>query len=245
MRKLAIMAMFFTGLVSFGCSVDEFTLSQAELDDLVDNFEGAIEAYSELTDFTMNVALGDENIDGYTYDQPSAENGWTGTLSFVGQALPTSTGNMTLTFQVLVDGVPIDPYSENLALDQLATLSVTGAVAYDGVSTAGALLAADGNFSWTGTFEELTNDGTLTLNGVFHIKHNSYDAELVPRDFTFHLDLDTEAISEVSGRVDGSVDIPGFYFDADLRIVGNGLNLDANVDIAGNDFDVSYPISEF
>jgi hypothetical protein len=245
MRKLAILATFVCAMLSMGCSVDELTLSQAEVDDLVENVEGAIQAYSELTDFTLNVALGEEDIEGYDYDVPTAANGWTATLNFTGQALPSGTGTMTLTIQVLADGVPVDPYGDDLDLENLSTLSVTGAVAFNGVSTAGAPIHANGTFTWTGEFDTESSTGAVALTGDFVIGHNDYEADLHPRDFTLLFDLDTSEITEVTGSITGVIDIPNFLFDADVEIVGDGLDLIATVDIVGNTVEIVYPLSEF
>jgi len=242
MRKFAVVAALSCAFMA-ACSVDELVLTEAEIQDLVDNFEAAQTAYTEIAEFTLDVALGEADIDGYTYDAPTADNAWTGTLSFTGDALPSGSGTLVLTFQVIGDTGPVDPFSEDLSDDE--NVSIDGEISFEGVSTAGAPLSANGAFSWTGTFDYDAGAASVTLNADLDIGHNDYTANLVPDDFTIEFDLDTEEASGTTGEVRGSVDIPNFLFDADVFMVGAGLDVETTVDVVGNTVTWLIPLSGF
>jgi hypothetical protein len=228
MRKVAIAAML-CALVA-GCSVDELVLTEFEQQDLADNVVAAIEAYQALGEFALSVALGQEQLDGANYIEPSADNDWTGTYDYVGDQFPGGNGEMTMTFQVVVDGVPVNPYDTDFT--QVDTLTMLVTLSFNGVSAAGAPLSMESDFRLDITAEEGTA-ASVTTNGAFTILHNAYLAVLDTTDFRLDFDAETQAANNATGAISGTIDVPNYAFDADVDITGQGDIVDFSARISG------------
>jgi len=241
MTKMGILGALFCALLA-ACSVDELVLTDAELQDLVDNYGAAQAAYSSLAEFTLNTALGEEDVEGFAYDPPTEANGWIGTSTFTGAALPSGQGDLTLTFRVLGDEGPVDPYTVDLSTQSSILLECQ--VVFQGTSLDGTPLAADAVFTWDVLLDDAAGTASFVLNGEFEISHGAYVAWLHPKDFTFIVDMNTETLT-VGGEVTGIVDIPGYYFDARASVRGMGDVLETRVSIAGQAVQWTTPLSDF
>jgi len=238
-KKLAIAATFCVLIA--GCSVDELILSEGEQQDLADNIVGAIEAYQALADFALTVALGNADLAGSDYTEPSASNDWTGTLVYNGDQFPGGNGSMSMTFQVLADGVLVDPYNFDFSETQSITLDMS--VQFNGTSAKGAPLSLDCNFTMDITPEEGVA-AAVTINGGFLIGHNGYTANLGANNFALEFDAATETLTSITGTLIGTINIPEYAFDADLDIVGQGDRVDFSVAVSGGGINDSVAIED-
>jgi len=208
--------------------LDRTTLSDAELQDVKDNYQGAVRAFNDLEEFAASVANGTVDISGSTYDPPTSENGWVGTLRYQGPDFPGGDGDFVLGFTVLdQNGQPVDPFETDVTGDEVLTMDV--GVDFLGTTAEGAPLELHADFNLVLDQSDPARE-VVTLDGTFSIRHNDYVADLTARTLVFSYDPATGLVQEATGMIDGTIEIPGFAFDADVAIVAHGET--ASVDIA-------------
>jgi hypothetical protein len=229
MFKLVFPALLlsFASCGAFGDVIDRTTLSEAELQEVKDNYDGAMRAFQDLGDFAADVADGTVDISGSTYDPPTAGNGWQGTLRYQGPDFPGGDGDITLRFTALDGtGQPVDPFSTDVADDTIIAMDV--GVDFLGTTTDGAPLAFRADFALDLDRTDPDRE-VVAIDGTFTIRHGEYVAELVATAFSFSWDPLLSLAGDATGRIEGAIDIPGFAFDADVDIVGQGESLQVHV----------------
>jgi hypothetical protein len=229
MQRLVFPALLFVfaSCGAVGDVIDRTTLNEAELQDVKDNYQGAIRAFQDLGDFSADVADGTVDISGSTYDPPTVANGWEGTLRYQGPDFPGGDGDITLRFTALDgSGQPVDPFEPGAVDGTMLTMDV--GVDFVGTTAAGAPLRfrADFTLALDRTNPELE---VVSMDGTFTIRHNDYIAELTATAFTFGWDPVLALAQDASGRIDGTIDIPGFAFDAEATIIAQGEALSVHV----------------
>ncbi|MDH3591082.1 MAG: hypothetical protein OER88_04350 [Planctomycetota bacterium] len=215
---------------------DKVTLSEAELRDVAENYAAALAAFHDLEEFAVDVANGTIDVgDALTFTVPEAANNWTGTLSYLGPDLPGGDGSLTVTFRIVQDGVPVDPFAADLSTTQLLTAEMT--VVFDGFTRNGVPMALDATF--TTSYDRSVAEGKedVATTGTFFIDHGGYVANLSAQAFTIRIDKETSTPESSSGRVTGSIDIPDFAFDADVDIDGRGEVIHIEVDVLDQSID--------
>jgi len=217
MRQFALL----TALCALtGCGVvedivDEVTISSAEMEEIADNIRCAIDAYEDLSDFALQVARGDIEISGQDFTEPTADNDFTSTLIYNGDEFPGGSGEITMTFRVLADGVVVDPVDFDLASADVLQIQIT--MDFNGSNRKGDPTAAESE--------------TVTVNGTFDIQQNGYRARLTASDFAWTTDLASGLPSNATGTVAGPVSIPDFAFDGDLLIEGRDEQVRVKIEV--------------
>lgn len=228
MRKLAIAALL--SLSTAGCGFDELILTESEAQDIADHFSSTVRLYQDMLDLSYRIAIGEESLAGYSYDPPTAANGWVGTVTIAGATLPSGSGDLILHFSVLGDGVPADPYAVDLSsADQV---SFAGQILFTGISDMSEPVEFDSDFTL-----DLTLDGGLQessiLNGNFEVSHGDYFAVLNAEDFTLNFDTAQQAATSAAGLIEGTLDVPNYAFDADFGLRGELDRLIADISLSG------------
>ena len=230
-----------------GCvpGTDELFLTQAEIEALQENFEGALEAQHLMAEFTFAAARGDLDLvndyPGAQYTAPSDANGWTGTLVIDAAAFPFGTGDLTITFQTVADGVPVDPYAEDLT--QATSVQVDADVNFDGISLSGAPLTGAADIALD-TVQNGQQVVTAVLNGTLFVDHGGYDVALDPTDLELTFDVGLHEITNVTGALEGSVDIPDFVLDGNFDVDGLGDSIQIGIDVGATTIDYVIQLSE-
>jgi hypothetical protein len=223
--------------------IDEVTLSQEELEVIADNARGAVNAFADLTEFALQVARGEVEIEGAEWTAPSAENGWQGSLHYIGSEFPGGDGEITVSFTVRADGVPVDP--AELDLETVGVLAVDLDVLFTGVTKEGADLGLDAEFTITA---DSSVEGTeeVVTDGTFVISHNGFVANLVATEFTTLVDTVDNVATSASGTIAGLIDIPEFAFDADVTITGHGDQVQFLIEVLSQTVtDELVPVGDF
>jgi hypothetical protein len=220
---------------AIGDIIDRTTLTDAELQDVKDNYQGAMRAFNDLGDFAMGVADGTIDISTSTYDPPTAENGWQGTLHYQGPDFPGGDGNITLTFTV-TDGnnQPVDPFQTDITNDP--TITAVVGIDFSGTTKEGAPLDLQADFT-LGLDQTDPSRNVVSVDGSFTIRHNDYVAKLKATSFVLSYDPATGVAQEATGVIDGTIDIPNFAFDADVTLKGNGETLAVDVAVLNQTVD--------
>ncbi|MHC4339160.1 MAG: hypothetical protein ACYSX0_02950 [Planctomycetota bacterium] len=213
----------------FADLVDEVTLTEAELQDVRDNYEGAMRAFGDLAEFAASVGDGTVDISTSEYTPPTAENDWLGSLRYLGTDFPGGRGELTLSFTVLDEaGNPVDPFETDLTNDTLITADLD--VTFVGLTTEGAPLDFHGVF--TSKLDRSDPDvHEVETTGAFTIGHNEYVAAFEATAFKVTYDAATDEPQSASGDVTGSIDIPDFAFDADVDIRGLGSDVSILIEV--------------
>ena len=223
--------------------LDRVTLSEAELQDVADNYNGAIAAYHDLESFAAEIASGEVDLSGADFVAPDASNGWTGTLNFVSDAFPGGHGELTATFRVLEGGVPVNPFETDPESGAPLTLDLV--LRFRGVTAQGAPLALDADFTSLYDVSDPVQ-GVITTNGSFRIGHNDYVANLEATGFAVRYVRATGLPESASGRIMGVLDIPDFAFNADIDVEGQGPVVQIDVRVLDQVVDSgTLPISDF
>lgn len=225
--------------------LDKVVLTDAELELVGENYAGALQAYYDLEQFAVDVANGDVDVgDALTFQAPDAANNWTGTISYMGPDLPGGDGELVVTFRVLMDGVAVDPFAEDLTGADVLAAEMT--VEFDGQTKAGVpmTLSADFTTAYDSAFAE--GKVQVTTNGTFDIDHGGYVASLTATDFAFVVDTATALAESASGRVSGVMDIPDYAFDADVNIEGLDDVVHIDVHVLDQEIDqADIPVADF
>jgi hypothetical protein len=240
LRTVAILSCV---LAAVGCSgTDEIFLSPSEAQELEVNFEAALEAQHLFAEHSFEVARGDVDISGYVYDPPTALNNWVGTLSMPGATLPFGTGDGTIVFTAVADGVPVDPYATDITGATLVEIEVFDAQ-FTGTSASGAPLDISAAFDMS-TILNTVDTATTVVDGAFTVVHDGYEVVLDATDVHMDLDLVAEEVTNVTGHVAGTVDIPDFAFDGDFDVDGLGNRVRIGIDVAATTIDYFLDLSE-
>jgi hypothetical protein len=244
MRVLVLTTML---AVAAGCNpvglLDEVFLTPNEADALVEHFEASVDAQQELSEFVFAATRGDldlvndyPNVD---YVPPSDLNGWVGSLTITDGIFSFGTGDLMVDFTVSdALGNPVDPYFEDIR--DAVNLTIDADVAFDGVSTIGSGLTADGDVTIT-TLQNTVDDATALIQGTFNIDHGGYLSDISTNDLELTFDMVTEKVTNVAGSISGNVDIPNFAFDADFDVDGLGDRIQVTLDAAATK--LSYTLS--
>jgi len=221
MRAIAIAALF--SLV--GCAGAELALSSQARQELVQNFQISVDAQHQITEYAFAASRGDLDISGAVYTPPVGS--MPGTLTIPNGTFPFGTGDLTIVFTAMGDGMYVDPYVTDLTT--ATNVTVVADVLFTGISNIGQSLAASADFTAT-TVNNGINDVLATVNGDFGVSHGEYGFDFNANDVQFNLDLAAEKVTNVLGSVTGTVDIPDFFYDADFSVQGLGSSLDIDID---------------
>jgi len=230
MRQFALL----TALCALtGCGVvedivDEVTISSAEMEEIADNIRCAIDAYEDLSDFALQVARGDIEISGQDFTEPTADNDFTSTLIYNGDEFPGGSGEITMTFRVLADGVVVDPVDFDLASADVLQIQIT--MDFNGSNRKGDPMTFVSDFDMDVDTTAAESE-TVTVNGTFDIQQNGYRAQLTASDFAWTTDLASGLPSNATGTVAGPVSIPDFAFDGDLLIEGRDEQVRVKIEV--------------
>ena len=218
-----------------GCSVDEYFLSQDEIDELVENFEAGLEAQQGLAGFVQDTGRGDIDLDDYdnvVYDPPTLANEWQGTLTFQpGEQFPFGTGDLTINFTTSGDAGPVDPFSVDISND--AQVDISAVISFAGQSVQGGALSMLADFDLTAV-QGLQGGDTIVavINGDFEVDHEGYNLDIRTTDLELTIDELTEEITNVIGDANVDVDIPNFKFGANIDVEGLGDQIEIALDVA-------------
>ena len=241
MRKLALALLLSFSCIGCGAAVAAALLSGGDVDDLVDNFEETIETQQQLSQYAMQAARGELDIDGYTYDPPTAANGMTGTLTLDNGQLPFGDGNVQIVFKIDGDGVPVDPYATNLA--SAGELDGDVQIVFVGTSPEGKPLNIDMDVD-VATIANSDTDVTAMLAGNWDIVLDGYRTSFSTGGVEMDIDLLTEEVTRAVGNIDGDIDIPDFPVDGDFDIEGLGDRLAVAVDVGITDIDFDVALGD-
>lgn len=239
----------FAGLLMLvGCGelssvLDSVTLTKSELQTVADNYEGAIVAFKELEYFAVQVAAGDVDLEGAQFTAPTEENGWVGRIQFISDQFPGGDGDLDVTFSLDGPDGPMDPFLVDTTTQSDVTTSIH--ILFTGITGEGANLDLDADFT-------LRLDSTdpeapvAVLNGTFRINHNEHVANLRAEDLAFVEDPASGAATSGSGAIRGTLEIPGYAFDADVDVVVDGDRLSILVEVLDQTIeDADMSIEEF
>jgi len=216
------------GCGQLGEVLDRVTLSEAELAEASDNYAGALAAFKELEAFAVQVSEGDVDLDGAEFTAPTEENGWIGGIAFLSDQFPGGSGELDLTFSVDGPNGPMDPFLVDTTTDPVVTTSIR--VLFTGQSSAGADLNLDAEFTIKADRTDPARE-VITVNGRFRIDHNGYVADLTATELVLAFDVASGAIQSGSGDIRGTMEIPGYTFDADVAITANNDRLHVLVEV--------------
>jgi hypothetical protein len=193
-----------------------------------------MEAQQEMSEFVLLVTRGDVDpsaYGAYTYDPPTAANGWVGTLSYPDGSFPFGDGALDLTFTVIGDAGPANPLLTDLTDD--GQVDIDALVSFAGQTPAGAELLTNADFTMTAW--RIGPDELSTLvDGEFDLAHDGYVTALDAHDLEMDIDLLRQEVTSVTGHVNGRVDIPDFAFDADFDVTGLGDTLRIGINAAAS-----------
>jgi len=215
--------------VPFADLVDQVTLTEAELQDIQDNYQGAMRAFGDLAGFAASVGDGTVDISTSEYTPPTAENDWVGSLRYLGDEFPGGQGELTLSFTALDEtGNPVDPFETDLTNDILITADLE--ISFVGFTSEGAPLDFQGSF--TSRLDRSDPAAyAVEIDGTFTIGHNEYVAAFEATAFEVTYDSATGEAQSASGVVTGSIDIPDFAFDADVDVRGLGSTVSVLIQV--------------
>ena len=240
MRTL-LLGLALVGLI-VGCSIDEYFLSETEIEELVDNFDASVETQQKLSEFVFAAARGELDPGDFIYDEPDADNNWVGTLTATGFSAPWGQGDLAITFTVSGDSGPVDPYDEDLSGH--SQVSLDAVVAFDGTTSLGADVSVDADFSMVTTYNGEVS-AVSVINGEFDVTHDGYDVAFDTNDLEVTIDLVTDEITSIHGSLDGSVDIPDFKWgDVSFDLEGAGDEIVVALDALGDLVDYTIALDE-
>ena len=234
MRNIAIA--FLLAFVCQGCGAALLAalLSTGEIDDLADNFEETIEVQQLLAEYAMSAARGDLDIQGYSYDPPSLENGMVGTLTLDNGTFPFGDGNVVVEIQVTGDDVDVDPFATDLST--VGEIDANVKIAFNGVSPNGKSLDIDTDVDIT-TLQNNASTVKALLAGYWNIDLDDYGTSLDTNGVELDIDLLTNEVTNALGNIDGKIDIPNFPIDGNFDVEGLGDALEIAIDVAVTEID--------
>jgi len=235
MKNIAIATLLAFICQACGAALLAALLSGNEVDDLKSNFTETIETQQLLAEYVTSAARGEIDIDGYTYDPPTAENGNVGTLTLNNATLPFGDGNIVVKVQVDGDGVPRDPFAEDLS--GMGELDGNVQVTFSGLSPSGKALDIDADVDVT-TLQNNVSDVTALMAGAWQIDLDGYETSMQTDGLELDVDLLTNEVTNALGTIDGSIDIPNFPIDGNFDVEGLGDQLEIGIDVAVTKIDI-------
>ncbi|MEM8883039.1 MAG: hypothetical protein AAGD14_03130 [Planctomycetota bacterium] len=229
MKKLSLILLLAFSTMGCAAAAAALLLSGGDVDDLVDNFEESIETQQRLAEYAMSVARGEVDIQNYTYDPPSQANGMVGTLSLSDGQLPFGDGNITVTFNVDGDGVPVDPYAVDLS--GMGSIDSNVQISFNGISPNGKTLAITSDVD-IATLANSATDVTALMSGNWAVDLDDYQTGFSSNGLELDVDLINEEVTRAIGVVDGNIDLPNFPIDGSFDVEGLGDQLEIGIDVA-------------
>lgn len=214
---------------TIGCSSDGDIISfnpQA----LVDNFETSVDTHQLMSEYGFAASRGEIDFTNLDYDYvPPLADGTPGTLTIRNGDFPFGTGDLVITFTAEGDTGFVDPYANGVDLSDDTVVTVVADVAFNGQTPEGQNLGALADF----TVETVRNDvtsATTTVNGAFGVSVDDYVTNFTANDVEMDFDLVNDRVTNVTGIVDGTMDVPDLAFDADFLVTGLGDQLQIGID---------------
>ncbi|MHC4938130.1 MAG: hypothetical protein ACYTHK_04090 [Planctomycetota bacterium] len=235
MQRLVLALILSLSCIGCGAAVAAALLSGGDIDDLVENFEESVQTQQQLAEFAMKAARGEIDISQYDYDPPTQANGMTGTLTLNDGQLPFGSGDVQIVLQVDGDGVPVDPYGQDLS--SLSQIDGIVDIRFRGKAPSGKSLAIDADVDIS-TIANSATDVTAIMAGNWDVNLDGYGTNMSTGGMEFDIDLATEQVTRAVGSIDGDIDIPNFPIDADFDIEGLGDKLQAAIDVGVTDIDI-------
>ena len=229
MRNIAIATLLAFLCQGCGAALLGALLSGGDVEDLKDNFTETIETQQLLAQYATSAARGDLDIDGYTYDPPTAENGMTGTLILDNATLPFGDGVIEVVFKVDGDGAAVDPYAVDLS--GMGAVDGNVQITFRGLSPRGKALDIDADVN-IATIQNNVSDVTALMSGEWNIDLDGYGTRLRSDGVELEIDLATDEITSAIGTIDGRIDIPNFPIDGNFDVEGMGDQLEIGIDVA-------------
>lgn len=214
-----------------GCAanlLDGVLLTAQEQQELEDNMTAIFDANNMVAEWAFAAGRGDLDLSQFTYTAPSAANNWVGTIEGQGARLPFGDGDLTLTFTATGDNGPVDPYDPAVDLTDDQTVTVDAVLNFQGTSTTGAPLDISGNVLFD-TVQNGANQVVVDLTGDLMVDHDGYVTDLNVFDLQATIDMVQGEVTDLTGSVNGVVQIPNFLFPAEFSLEGLGPNLDVLV----------------
>lgn len=224
------------GLVLTGCSADilsqfdQVALNAEQIAFIEEHVETTLVAEDELGEIAVAASYGELDLQGASYDPPTAENGWVGTITRTG-AFSFGEGTLTMRFTATGDGVEVDPYAQGFDPADFSQLVMDSEIMFSGEDKNGVPLEILGDLVQS----SVAGQGdliTTTANGDFQINHGEYVTTLDLNNVTFEMDRVSQDFQSVTGDITGRIDIPGFAPDAVFDIEAQGTSLLVSVDAA-------------
>ncbi len=214
---------------AIGCSSDGDIITfnpQA----LVDNFETSVDTHQLMSEYGFAAARGEIDFANLDYDYvPPLADGTPGTLTIRNGDFPFGTGDLVITFTAEGDTGFVDPYANGVDLSDDTVVTVVADVAFNGQTPQGQTLGALADFTVQTVLNDVTS-ATTTVNGNFGVSVDDYVTDFVANDVEMEFDLVNDRVTNVTGVVDGSMDVPDLAFDAEFLVTGLGQELQIGID---------------
>jgi hypothetical protein len=216
-------------VVAIGCSSDGDIISfnpQA----LVDNFETSVDTHQLMSEYGFAASRGEVDFANLDYDYvPPLADGTPGTLTIRNGDFPFGTGDLVITFTSEGDAGFVDPYAAGVDLSDDTVVTVVADVAFNGTTPEGQNLGAIADFN-VETVQNNVDTATTTVNGNFGVSVDDYVTNFTAADVEMTFDLANDRVTNVTGVVDGTMDVPDLAFDADFLVTGLGSELQIGID---------------
>jgi len=217
----------------------QLVLSPAARQELVNNFEAGLDAQQLLAEHIFALGRGDIDITDYTYVPPVGAT--PGSLTINDGVFPFGTGSLTMNFTAQGDGSYFDPYVVDFTT--FTDVVVDADFVFNGLSNTGVPMSASGDFI-ADTVQNGVNAVQTTVDGTFAVSHDGYNMDFVATSLAMDFDLLAQQCTNVVGQVDGTLDIPDFFYDADFTVTGLGTQLQIGIDAVVETFDYFVALSE-
>jgi len=241
MKKLVLALFCSLSCIGCGAAIAAALLSGGDVDDLVENFEESIQTQQQVAEFAMAAARGDIDISEYSYDPPTEANGMTGTLTLNDGQVPFGNGDVQIVFQVDGDGLPVDPYQQDLS--GMGQLDGAVDIVFRGTANSGKPLSVDADVDIS-TIANSATDVTAILAGAWGVNIDGYKTHMSSGGMEMDIDLATDKVTRAVGTIDGDIDIPNFPIDGDFDIEGLGDKLQAAIDVGITDIDIDLNLDD-
>ena len=222
MMRLIGYALLAAALV--GCGSNGLGFNTAAL---VTNFETSVQTEQMLAEFAFEASRGDIDLTQYNYTYTPPQGSLPGTLTITGGDFNFGSGDITINFTAAGDGGFVDPYLDDLTDD--TQVAIVADVIFNGTGPNGETLDALADITVT-TIQNDVNSAITMVTGTFDVSLDDYDFEIVANDVEMTLDLVNDTVTEVTGSIVGTADIPDFLFDIDFTIDGVGDQLQIGID---------------
>jgi hypothetical protein len=235
------------GLLLAGCSSDLLdqinsaaSLNPEQIAFIEQHVETTMVAENELSEAALLAGYGELDLTGASYDPPTADNDWVGTITRTGE-FSFGEGQMLMRFTALGDGVEVDPYSNGFNPADYSNLVMDSDIVFTGVDKSGVPFELNGDLM----LDSSPGVDTITTaaNGEFHIDHGEYATDLAIDDVTYEMDRASQEFQDVTGDISGRIDVPGLATDALFNVAGEGTSLLVSVETALTQIDILVDLS--